>query len=374
MIHDAARGAPRLINNMCNAALIAAYGAGETRVTYAMAMEAIDERFGHDPKDGPRRSPVAARPAAKPAVLRQLEAATEKSGAEDSQDRALLDRIERAITAAETVAPAAGACQHGATGLTRGHPADANKIIDRLADATEEAGLRLEGMQSRLDAVFDEAEQRLASLESRLDSAGAAARKLDEPLHRIDAASGSAAAIETRLSEFAEQIAEKASDLQNRVAVLMGALESSDLTAERLETVIAKAESLPHQAQKTTQEAMAQVEGEIEQSIRSHRKQLEKLVAESANKLDDCSKLCHVEQQRVLDRMEEEVHQKTQRAMEELERNGDRVARVLSTVVDGATCEADAIQARVKEAIEQGGAFRDEFIEHGRQPIRYRVA
>jgi type II secretory pathway predicted ATPase ExeA/chromosome segregation ATPase len=294
-------GNPRLINQLANACLVAAYGAGAETIDDDIALEATQRtkaaeprRATHEPHVIRQRDKVArtitafqmeepairtsasttphepahdddmddaldhdasldagerhhapapvrsGRPAGGPASGRRLSDAaarlTMMSGSADAvvaADRleSLLRRADRARAMQDANLGHYGALEEHLETLTR----NAERLMDVLPGAVQRASEVLTDMSSRGEAVIERFERRMEELQRRADSIAAVAADACGHDAQLDEACTRATRIESRMTEFAEELLDKMERSQEKVTLLMTALESGDRTHANLQ-------------------------------------------------------------------------------------------------------------------------------------------
>lgn len=291
-------GNPRLINQLANACLVAAYGAGAETVDDDIAREAATRikpagapRRPHEPhvilqRDKVARTITAARmdepPIGSAADTRPAPAAGASSDFEDAADHERGEGIESTassrgrrpvgaggrrvsdaaarLTAMAGTTDAAVAADRLEALLRRADRAramqDANlghygaleehlegltrnaeRLLDVLPAAVERASDVLADLTTRSESVLERFERRLDSIERRAESLSAASGEAEQKEAQLEESCARAARIETRMTGFAEELLEKLERSQEKVALLMTALESGDRAHADLKTL-----------------------------------------------------------------------------------------------------------------------------------------
>ncbi|MFQ5414045.1 MAG: AAA family ATPase [Phycisphaerae bacterium] len=353
-IHAASNGTPRMINRICDASLVAAYGANQRRVTGEIVDDVIDDaartppthprscadaepaarpaepgsasplpglryslraagdvRPQADPSDAasggampnraslesaPARAPDTARAAPAPGasdarsagplptrVVGALAPATDddvrrgdaRPGAVDpSMERFvshgaaqlrrqevlagsiesllrsgehLAERLERAVREAgraavtqETSLGQYTAIEQHLASLT----ARAQQLSLTLTTAVERATGSVDTLARRSDELADVAASRLDTLERRTAQVAESGDAVERRLNQLDAACTHAGDVEAKLVAFADGLAERAEQSQERIALLMTGLESSQNVHARLEALVRQATAI----------------------------------------------------------------------------------------------------------------------------------
>lgn len=271
-IHEIALGVPRLINRVCNASLLAAYGVGVATVTAAMVSDAAGlpalrersttlEELGLQPVTGPT-PPWDVRPAAfeteRPSQIESLTISREipaYAGAaqasyaesnpiapsEDSGPTYVSDRLERAIDKAERLTATTEASLAQITAVER-HLSTLVDRAERLAQSIEptvaQGTASAEQARRTLTEVVRQADQRAAGITTQSTRAAEWTDRIDQVLARLERSANSAAALETRLGSTAVDLADKAEEVQARITRLMSGIEQESNVRATIEESI----------------------------------------------------------------------------------------------------------------------------------------
>ncbi len=312
-IHRITGGVPRLINQTCNAALIAAYGSNERLVTSATIIDVTGGHTGADPRSPsvreprtptsddvptepehadvapPAGAPFAAPPAWSDDVARSHpiteHPVTEKQIAEPhdvlasgyaefadggytgtlaSEDYDAQSRLERSLAQAERLSATTDAKLTQFTAIER-HLAtlaeSAERLIAGLTQTTEHANRSFAQTQQRMEAVLAHSERRINDIDARVTQAVEVSKNLTELLSAVEAESERAEDVSTRLGAFADQLDHSVDEMQTRTAPLLEAVQSAQEFHDRLDSAHDKADHITERIEATIakhEEAFAQ--------------------------------------------------------------------------------------------------------------------
>jgi len=302
LIYESTSGVPRLINHLCDAALVTAYGARQTRINQAIAAEAVAgvlgtvhaigvERIGARSLE--RRAEAIAGPAhaetitsktqaiaaiggstleldevGQPTVCASDEAlsfaAIDFRGEDISADALTLDerinRLEQLLSRADriSVTLSASYTQFAAvekhlTVLSR----SAQHLLTRLAEAVQRAEGSTGLVQARLSAPMAQLEDRVRQLESLVARSGDAAGEIDQQLRRIEKTAHQAGDVESRLKFHAQTLADHGDEVQSRLTELMTVVSSGEQVGEKLASLVTRATGIQDTAQKNIERMQA---------------------------------------------------------------------------------------------------------------------
>ncbi len=258
IIHAISSGIPRLINKIADAAMMAAYGAQQKHIGADLINELDFPMSALENEVGSVCMPIAGRKSARGAVMKQ---STESLGASNAhtQDSGLseltlsavasnptrldtqagLDRLERVLARAErmqaTLEAATAqrlAVEKHLTSLTQG----ADAIGANLAQAVERSNRGLEQIEERVEHLFASAQRRIKSDELQVQQITEASSETAERVAQAERVCERAEELESRLASFAEQVADKADEVQQHVSDLIGGVASSEKIQETLES------------------------------------------------------------------------------------------------------------------------------------------
>ncbi|HNQ24843.1 MAG TPA: AAA family ATPase [Phycisphaerae bacterium] len=263
LVYQHSGGNPQRINQICNAALVAAYGAHAFRIDGAV----IREVTGTAPagpattETAPQTPPVEAETAAPPSTVvaessaepppsQQVFAEHEVFEEPETQTDKLELPVARLITD-EQVARLLGdaLAQVDLSGLT-----------DRYVQRAQE---RLQGLWKRHDEQWAAFEARLTRAEQVWDES---AQQLD----RVQRECRRAEELRTRLASFAGELAGRVEETQQKIALLMGSLQAGDAAYERLEQIAHQVADLSTAAETDVNTQRARLRGAIEDADRAH--------------------------------------------------------------------------------------------------------
>lgn len=274
-IHQAARGVPRVINNICHAAMLAAYGADASAVTADMVREVLegvvikertaDVAFVGHPAD---RRATELTPALPPPPGREehdsmhdytddyvsgghrseygsYEAADWPPSAETCDDMNTADALEQKIARAERICATTDArlaqmcaVERHLEKLVRA----AQRLTPALGQSVSHHGQIVEQLQERIHSSLADAERRVGDIDARSTRALEISKNLSGHLNRAEAECDRAEGVSTRLSVFADQLAHSVDDMQARTAPLVDTIQSAETLRDQLETACQRAD------------------------------------------------------------------------------------------------------------------------------------
>ncbi|MCH8913784.1 MAG: AAA family ATPase, partial [Planctomycetes bacterium] len=297
LIHEASKGIPRLINHMCDAAMLAAYGAGEARISRQTAAEVTSttcprERTAEARDLGiisvDRVAPGRASPtpgflgqssqtsevvedAPQPAEhsglpltdehdsfspahgeeneliavdTYQQEIATPQPASTMLHSEELLIRLERALaradrTNATTEASLAQftAVEKHLASLTEG----AERLVGSLGQAAERGTESLDSAHVRLEDMLGQGGDCIRAIETQTARTSEVLREAREHADCVEHACEHADKVEARLKSIAERLADGADEVQDRVGLLMAGVGSGEETHNRLADLLKQA-------------------------------------------------------------------------------------------------------------------------------------
>jgi len=262
-IHRASKGIPRLINHLCHAAMIAAYGSGETRITRDKLQGVNDAELecqrtvSADEMGGsaagltapalPMQSPRSARRAPTPsemAAAAAIQAISPRSGDRSTdgdpggmadplatsmaslfcRGEALLERLERALSRADHVTATTESSLTHFAAVER-HLTTLVNAAERVTTGSKTTAAAADGDIDHLKRLTDPKCGSALDLIIQLDARIAQAAKVSEELtYRLSNAATvyeRGPVLEARLTLFADELADKAEDVRRRIAELV---------------------------------------------------------------------------------------------------------------------------------------------------------
>jgi type II secretory pathway predicted ATPase ExeA/chromosome segregation ATPase len=284
LIHQHAAGNPRIINRVCNAALVAAYGAERTEVDRALIQEVIEPRIrtmraaGMEEKVGDRdarsAAPLPIAPSECTIVHRErpveqglvrsssggshgpqdetclfeatpandsIRAGNACGGAEQVSEsmttslvdsgEALVQRLELTIRHAEhirvshaaTVQEQAAAEQRLQTLCSK-----AEGMLDDLSSSLQRATHSVERVERHAESISASCASRLDNLQERAESFARSAQESAERRAALEEATRRATEIESRLSRFAQDLIDRMEQAQEKTALMMSGLDTGE--------------------------------------------------------------------------------------------------------------------------------------------------
>ncbi len=353
VIFRAAKGLPGLINRFCDVAMVAAYGAGEKRIAHNTAVEStrtstVQERSAdirdvgittkeqtstgfpggpspyaspwpqHTPSQSvsppPPESSYGTTDAGSPVgrfgpILEKAIAGdpvdTLDRGSADGEavvytaGTAVLDRLESTIAEAERISATSQATlvQQAAVEKHLGSLTPrAERLIEGLNQTVQHAAASLEGMQTQFERLTRGAQRSVAAVETQVTCAADVAQSTGEQTQRVEDACELAERLESRLASFAEQLADRANTVQERVTRLMTGVESGEEVSRNLDSVVERASTIAAEAKATVDTLQANVREESEtlgRGLRTHQRatseaeaRVDTLIARLTEKVD----------------------------------------------------------------------------------------
>ncbi len=326
LIHEISGGIPRLINRICNAAMLTAYGAETPCITRAIVEEAtmrptVRERAlearelglaatgdgGAPWRNTPQPNEAEDRRAAEDpyessvadvdivdddGVDESWAIADGSSGASiadagyegsngvpprsgPSSSTVLLARLERATARAErmTTTTEASLTRLAAVEKHLGSLVEhADRITEVLSPSVQGKIEALERAERRVAAIASQADQQVNEVESRLGQASGVVTQTEDSARRAERACELANDVESRLTAFAERLADKAEEVQQRVSVLMNGVQTTEDAQARLARVIEQATCVTQASEDAVHTVRAQVQAAVDESEREFRR------------------------------------------------------------------------------------------------------
>ncbi len=258
-IHAAASGTPRRINQICNAAMLAAYGANESRVTASIVAEledrasagqrgpeikrALDKSMDNQFRDTPATPDLAVR-AESPIGAGRIAV----------QDGAAIEPVEiRAIGRSATtgdVASNAIAAELRLSALIE----RAEQLEDQFSRGIPQSSDSAARIQRRIDRILADADDRARMLESRLAEVGSSGDEWLRKSQHVERACRRAEDVEARMSAFAGQLADRVDEVQRQVSQMVAHVAPADDVRAQLEALIARAGSACDQVRRAVDE------------------------------------------------------------------------------------------------------------------------
>ncbi len=301
LIHRITNGIPRLINQVCHSAMIAAYGSDERQITRATVIDVTEGHTsshtppvtaatssvtpqrsvsanevapGHDQATAPAepaRDYAPAWPADDRGYASTAEPGeatnfgytdlTEASydGMSTTDDYDAQSRLERSLAQAERLSATTDAKIAQFSAIER-HLAtlaeSAERLIAGLTQTTEHANRSFANTQQRMEAVLANSERRINDVDARVTQAVEVSKNLSGILAAVGSECERAEDVNSRLGAFASQLDDSMDEMQTRAAPLLDAVETAhavqnqvdhvqqlvDQVAERIDVTIEKHE------------------------------------------------------------------------------------------------------------------------------------
>ncbi len=327
LIHEISGGIPRLINRICNTAMLTAYGAERPCITRAIVEEATTTRptvreraveahelglatvgdGGAPWQNTPQRNEAddlcaAADPyessvadvdtADDDGVDESWAIADGSSGASiadaayegsnggsprsgPSSGTVLLARLERATARAERMTTTTEASLTRLAAVEK-HLSSlvehADRITESLSPSVQGKIETLERAERRLTAIASQTERQVNDVESKLAHASGVVTQTQDSARRAERACELANDVESRLTAFAERLADKAEEVQQRVSVLMNGVQTTEDAQARLARVIEQAGCVTQASEEAVHTVRTQVQAAVDESERELRR------------------------------------------------------------------------------------------------------
>ncbi len=339
LIQTASNGIPRLVNHMCNAAMLAAYGAREPQVSAAIAAEitnakgalerSMDAREvgvataehvaaglrslgqqtggaeaalsrsaapaamasavasdggrvatsrnrdegpdvdGYDPSREPEHvAPGEQTPDEEPAL-----GSARWDGPDEAADSTLTDgvrlmhRLEWVLGRADRVGATTEASLAQFTAVEKHLTAltgSADRQMAKLAEAVQRATGSLENVEHGVDEILGRTEGRMHAITAEITRANEVSTDAEDQTQRLRRASEQAAQAESRLKSFADQLADKVDEVQERIAHLLTSSGAADEARDQLNDVLRRMPSVASE----TEGKVAHLHAKLQQSIK----------------------------------------------------------------------------------------------------------
>lgn len=346
LIHAAAKGNPRLINRLCHAALLNAYRADERRVGEKVAASVTTDYAGKArsiPSVIPEGTFVDSKePVRAPVGYPE----SERSRSIRTEGRASQSPSSNAEFTASTPSPSSL--------RDKDRSVSTGPVEPNMPAMTTELGI----MIGRGEALMHRLELQLPRADAESNGGGQndglaqdAENRLIALLERVERTCDRADQAETRLSGFAEKLAEQAEIVQKRIGHLMTNLQDGETLRDEIQQTI----------QKTSSEATATSE-EIEK-----QKQALETAMRDAGKLraDLVSEVCDACRTKINDDFQEKRHaydEMTQQARRQLQEVADELVGQVREVQAQARCTIQSFDDRIASA-KEGERERADSIE-----------
>ncbi len=381
-VHEVAGGVPRLINRVCNAAMLTAYGAGERNITRAIVEEAIGRSAGTVksmvaddlllPRGGSGAAPWHDRGTTESNAEPTIDAppGEAEDSVETSNDRpafavGTLARLERAIAKAERMSATTQASltqltaveQHLCSLLER-----AESVSTGIAPLLRQGVEAVENAQRRLSQLVQESQGRAAEVESRVGRVNDVAAQLEELVTRSDAAAESATVVEARLQRTSSALTAKGEELQAHADRLSkGVHQSQDAQTglagllREVQTSSREAESGAARIRETTEGQIASARKLISENVGAWRKEIDELVEKVGRTLEGSSRVAEAKLNEFSERIVRMGGENQQRATT----TAARTLAVLKETSEAARQEIAEAQRNAKTSIEREASERE---------------
>ncbi|RME38098.1 MAG: AAA family ATPase, partial [Planctomycetota bacterium] len=249
LIHEASQGLPRIINRICEASLVAAYGASSKTVTCDIVRDVIATCGESMRETAPSSKGQDASLAVAPSQQTAAEPTADTVALVDDRE---LRKIEQAISRAERIAGATDQAVTRSADVEQKLSAllaDAERVIATASESVRLSTQSCEDLEQRLVDLGERAQSQCGTIESQIAAARAESGVLLERVRGLQQVCAQAQEIEDRLQTFARGLASKADLVQERTTALMSAVESGREEQARLTESIAQAHSVKQDVQ-----------------------------------------------------------------------------------------------------------------------------
>jgi len=382
LIQASSGGVPRLINRACNAAMLAAYGAGESRISASIVAEVtgvVSGPAGEKPRrdevapcasnqnglsSAPEYSSDAMKPVAKPlhasrsansgeefrdGPSRSSPQSTESTHSEPTSSQSDYSRT-KAVGAVESPAEldlassvpsplgsfATVAESRLLSLIERAERAGANltRSLTEAADTATQA-------QRKAERFLGDAEDRVREMESRLAEAASRSNESSAKIQRVERACKRAEEVESRITGFAGQLADRVDDVQARVGQLLEQVAPIEEARARLEETIGQANAACGETERDFKEWSSRMHQERETAERAIREIITAEVETSRQRLQE-----HVGQ------FERTTHGVIAAAQAETTALGQRAASTTANAEASVAAAYAKLELDTKEAVE----------------------
>ncbi len=443
LIHEAAGGTPRIVNHMCDAAMLAAYGAGAVQVSRETAAEVTTmthlreravpaHKLGVDTVErvaagltGTAPSSAAAKqltagvilsgyrpPASAPScapprpatavngdgittavevdagsALKRVSAGDSVGGDAANMDwsetppalpestlahgEELLNRLERALARADRMHVTTEASLTQFTAVERhlsSLAGTAERLVGNLAGAVQRSTESLDTVKRRLDETLGQAEDRMRTMEGQLSRAAEAVSDAEEQSSRTVEAYEHADRVESHLKSLAEQLADKADEVQDRVALLMTHQAAGEEAHDKLDGLIERASSATTEAEATFNDLRNKLQEALDKGERLHDRLTDSaLESYTASAEDQIAK--------ANERIEQVAREAVETVQDKLDSLVSRTSSVTADAdhgVDLLQTTLDQIKQDVEDAVSNGQRKVDETLHALDQQIDHR--
>lgn len=254
LIHRATGGVPRLVNRLCDAALIAAYGGGAAVVTVECLGEVL--RSSHpSTKAMPARELGLSGATNVASGLGESTRSTPTS-TEHCEPQSEVEKLPGHDDIFESVAPLGRAIDQF---LPR-----ADRACDRLSTFLREVSESAERIHASLTRRLREVERRTGEWESSSTQATEVVGEVTRHVNQAEVVCRRAEEIGSRLTSFADQIADKADELQSRIDRLLRSAAAAQTIDEKLAETVGRAEAAPAALLEQEQRINARIEQRLQ--------------------------------------------------------------------------------------------------------------
>ncbi|MGD2109008.1 MAG: AAA family ATPase [Phycisphaerae bacterium] len=243
-----------------------------------------------------------------------------------------LYRLERASDRAERVAATTDASLARFT-ATEKHLAsllrNAETLVARATGAIQDTTTAEGHLQRRAEQIVDEADRRLKAIETQAAEVVSIADDVTDQKNRIEQTCKLAEQTELRLRSSAEQIADKADEVQQRIALLMSGLDASDEKRHQLGTLMDQASKASAEASETI-EALREAQRQGDGAVQRTRTQIDAAIEQASTVRVEAETLQHDLTTTVLDRFRKQLTETLETHLREEQRKIEEMRETVS--------------------------------------------
>ncbi|UCC30351.1 MAG: hypothetical protein JSU86_19390, partial [Phycisphaerales bacterium] len=267
-----------------------------------------------------------------------------------------LARAERMNAETETSIARFAALEKHLNSLSDG----GERLIRNLTDTVQRATESSDSMQKRSERILGQVEDRMRTVEAQMSRTAEVSSDVDEQARRIERTCEHADEVESRLKSMAERLADKADEVQERVALLMSGLRSGGEAQDRLTGLLQQASSLTSQVDHRIDALRATLADTKDEADRFRESFTDSVLRDSRQKLQEQLDTCLREQHEVVEaalpghraKLQEMIDLSASkiRAVDEAttvnRRQVDEMLQAIDNKIDGYRQRLDALQQR----------------------------
>ena len=290
----------------------------------------------------------------------------------------LVNRLERATARAERIGTTteASIAQYLAIEKHLGTlTANAERLIAGLAESIDGASGSTNDLESRLSTLLDAVDAKSKTMSERESEASQLSDELKEEIQNVRSACNEGQRVRTELTSFADELADKAHEVQSRMVLLVTGVESSEVAQRNLEGLIERISTVSSDADKrlsevrgtasqVTKDAEARIDETAARRTRDAKDQLEKIgaavVDESRVKLEEQAHRAEAAGQQAVDDCQtrltavgEEVRLRAVQTEEQIERLGANLDGVRNDIEKLMKRAGSGLLAELRTTVQQ---------------------